>query len=408
MSNSDLAVTMYESDPVVAALNQVPGFDPLKLVRRKRDPKAADREKELDFRYKKLWFRLAHRQGRIRLNRLSITEQMAVYEAQIFLERTDDNPISSFTAACTREEAGGKYIEGAQIKAMDQALTDAGFGLQFVPAPLGIGNAAPQMAATPVAKVQTAATASRTPQPAVQHPAAQQTPQQKVTAPQSTVQTKAAAPRSTAQQQAAETVQRPTVPQEAARQKAAASRQPIQQSAAQSPVTAQSRAAAQSPATAQQPAQQKPVQQNAAVQTGVPQNPVAVKPQQISQPAPAPMPQQPEAAPATSDVAAAMSMLSGKQETADRPTSAGIGKEAEEKAYTESTPVEEILKVMTLEEAKKVEVPTGTCRGWTLNEVAEKRRPSLKFYLSEGYQGNNNILRAAARLVLDDLEQKAG
>lgn len=407
MSNSDLAVTMYESDPVVAALNQVPGFDPLKLVRRKRDPKAADREKDLDFRYKKLWFRLAHRQGRIRLNRLSITEQMAVYEAQIFLERTDESPISSFTAACTREEAGGKYIEGAQIKAMDQALTDAGFGLQFVPAPLGTGNAAPQMAATPVAKVQTAATAPRTPQPAVQHPAAQQTPQQKVTAPQSTVQTKAAAPRSTAQQQAAETVQRPTVPQEAARQKAADSRQPIQQSAAQSPVTAQSRAA-QSPAAAQQPAQQKPVQQNATVQTGVPQNPAAVKPQQISQPASAPMPQQTEAAPATSDVAAAMSMLSGKQETADQSAAAGIEKEAEGRSYTESTPVEEILKVMTLEEAKKVEVPTGTCRGWTLNEVAEKRRPSLKFYLSEGYQGNNNILRAAARLVLDDLEQKAG
>ena len=408
MSNSDLAVTMYESDPVVAALNQVPGFDPLKLVRRKRDPKAADREKELDFRYKKLWFRLAHRQGRIRLNRLSITEQMAVYEAQIFLERTDESPISSFTAACTREEAGGKYIEGAQIKAMDQALTDAGFGLQFVPAPLGTGNAAPQMAAASTVKAQTAATASVKAQPSAQHPAAQQTPQQKVTAPQSTVQTKAAAPQPTVQQQTAETVQRSTVPLEAARQKAAVSRQPIQQSAAQSPVTAQSRAAAQSPATAQQPAQQKTVQQNAAVQTGVPQNPAAVKPQQISQPASAPMPQQTEAAPATSDVAAAMSMLSGKQETADQSAAAGIEKEVEGRSYTESTPVEEILKVMTLEEAKKVEVPTGTCRGWTLNEVAEKRRPSLKFYLSEGYQGNNNILRAAARLELDDLEQKAG
>ena len=103
-----------------------------------------------------------------------------------------------------------------------------------------------------------------------------------------------------------------------------------------------------------------------------------------------------------------MSMLSGKQETADQSAAAGNEKEAEGRSYTESTPVEEILKVMTLEEAKKVEVPTGTCRGWTLNEVAEKRRPSLKFYLSEGYQGNNNILRAAARLVLDDLEQKAG
>ena len=72
MSNSDLAVTMYESDPMVAALNKVPGFDPLKLMGRKRIPGAEKDEKSLDFRYKKLWFRLAHRTGRIRLNRLSI------------------------------------------------------------------------------------------------------------------------------------------------------------------------------------------------------------------------------------------------------------------------------------------------------------------------------------------------
>ena len=53
-------------------------------------------------------------------------------------------------------------------------------------------------------------------------------------------------------------------------------------------------------------------------------------------------------------------------------------------------------------------VPSGTCRGWTVAEVAKRRCPSLKFYLSEGYQGRDNILRAAARLVLDDLEKMAG
>ena len=164
MSNSDFAVTMYESDPTVAALNRVPGFDPLKLMGRKRTAGAEKDEESLDFRYKKLWFRLAHRTGRIRLNRLSITEQLAIIEAQVYLELTDANPVSSFTAACTREEGGDKYIESAQIRAMDQALTDAGFGLQFVPAPVGsTENTVPQ-AVGAVANVQM----PKVPQPVMQ------------------------------------------------------------------------------------------------------------------------------------------------------------------------------------------------------------------------------------------------
>ena len=192
MSNSDFAVTMYESDPIVAALNRVPGFDPLKLMDRKRTAGAEKDEKSLDFRYKKLWFRLAHRTGRIRLNRLSITEQLAIIEAQVYLELTDANPVSSFTAACTREEGGDKYIESAQIRAMDQALTDAGFGLQFVPAPVGsMENTAPA-AAGPVANMQM----PKVPQPVMQQ--VQQAtvpqlaaPQQKTAAAQTTPQQRA-------------------------------------------------------------------------------------------------------------------------------------------------------------------------------------------------------------------------
>ena len=96
-------------------------------------------------------------------------------------------------------------------------------------------------------------------------------------------------------------------------------------------------------------------------------------------------------------------------ETASVAPAAGAGQTAgADKPYTETTPIDQILQFMTLEDAKKVVVPTGTCRGWTLDEVAQRRRPSLRFYLSEGYQGKDNILRAAARLVLDDLEKKAG
>ena len=77
--------------------------------------------------------------------------------------------------------------------------------------------------------------------------------------------------------------------------------------------------------------------------------------------------------------------------------------------YMSDMPVEEIVKLMTFEEAGKVVVDIGVCKGMTMAEVAERRPPSLKFYLYGGYKGNNNILRAAAQIMLDSLElQKAG
>ena len=97
MKKKDQPVTMYEKIPVVAELNQVPGFEPLKLLRRTISSETGEERFKLDFPYKKLWFRLAYPKGRIRLNAIRITEQMAIYEAQIFLERTDENPIGSIT-----------------------------------------------------------------------------------------------------------------------------------------------------------------------------------------------------------------------------------------------------------------------------------------------------------------------
>lgn len=540
MSNSDFAATMYESDPMVAALNKVPGFDPLKLMDRKRIPGAEKDEKSLDFRYKKLWFRLAHRTGRIRLNRLSITEQVAIIEAQVYLELTDANPVSSFTAACTREEGGDKYIESAQIRAMDQALTDAGFGLQFVPAPVGSReNTAPQ-AAGPVANMQI----PKAPQPVMQQ-VQQATGQQRVVqqaaprqgiasqqagVPQRTVAVQPASQQAVAQQKtvAAQTMpQQRAVPQQAVvQQKTVAVQSAVRQqaAAAQQSVVQQQTAVSQQRSVAQQTAvQPQAVRQYAAPQAAVPNKPaqtaqvqaqtvqagqkgvsvpaqagmqtVAVSPaaptapqkaailvstQQaaVQQPVSAetlPAGQLPVAAeaqelPVTSDIAAAMSLLSGKkedtlpvapagmkagekaesmpQELSVAPTAAATGTPVvpaastvaasgtsntaaptapvsempaapapaanaggaadEGRPYTEETPVEEILQFMTLEDAKKVVVSAGTCRGQTIAEVAQRRPFSLKFYLSEAYQGRDNILRAAARLMLDSLEKKAG
>ncbi len=550
MSNSDFAVTMYESDPMVVALNMVPGFDPLKLMGRKRTAGAEKDEESLDFRYKKLWFRLAHRTGRIRLNRLSITEQLAIIEAQVYLELTDANPVSSFTAACTREEGGDKYIESAQIRAMDQALTDAGFGLQFVPAPVGnMGNTAPQ-AAGPVANVQM----PKVPQPVMQQGqqatgqqqvvqqagvpqeavAVQPAPQQ-ATAPQSAsqqavVQQKTVAAQTMPQQRTAVrqtgvppkivatqaapqqgiVSQQAGVPQRTVSVQSASQQAVVQQktvavqsavrqqaAAAQQSVVQQQTAVSQQRSVAQQAAvQPQAVRQSTAPQAAVPNKPAqtaqvqaqtiqtgqkgaaipaqagmqtaAVSPAAPAAPQKAAVPvstqqaaaQQPVSAetlpagqlpvaaeaqelPVTSDIAAAMSLLSGKKEDTlpVAPTGMKAGEKAESmpqelpvaptasvsempaapapaanaggaadegRPYTEETPVEEILQFMTLEDAKKVVVSAGTCRGQTIAEVAQRRPFSLKFYLSEAYQGRDNILRAAARLMLDSLEKKAG
>ena len=81
--------TMYQTIPAVAAMNHVPGFEPMKLLRRTKSRKGNEVVWKLALPYKKLWFRLVNPNGRIKLNALSVTEQMAVYEAQVFLDRNE-------------------------------------------------------------------------------------------------------------------------------------------------------------------------------------------------------------------------------------------------------------------------------------------------------------------------------
>ena len=128
--NANPSATMYESIPVVSELNKVQGFDPLKFLR-----KTSKGEKNLDLKYKKLWFRLKYPNGRIKLSALKITDKLAIIEARVYFDKNDAQPKSSFIAQ--REAAstpGGLYIESAQHAAIDQALSDAGFGVQFTSA----------------------------------------------------------------------------------------------------------------------------------------------------------------------------------------------------------------------------------------------------------------------------------
>lgn len=130
--NVNLSGAMYDTIPEVAGLNSVKGFDPRKFMRRTVSEETKQEVYYLDLKFKKLWFRLAHPAGRIKTTVLKITNQLAIIEAKVYYDKNDREPAASFVAQRTvQDKAGTLYIEAAQYAAVDQALCDAGFGLQF-------------------------------------------------------------------------------------------------------------------------------------------------------------------------------------------------------------------------------------------------------------------------------------
>ena len=487
MNKNEQTATMYENIPAVAELNKVPGFNPLKLLRRIISPENGEEMMQLDLRYKKLWFRLANPKGRIRLNALRITEQMAIYEAQVFLERTDENPIGSFTSSCTKEEApGGQYIQAAQYAAMDEALSDAGFGIQF--ADVGMDakgsrygsripfNGTSQKKET-TALTGTAAVSTERKQPdtasarstVTAFPAAaekKEIPQQENPAQASglPIQGAKAAVNAAASLPAGSQGGSECLPAGPGKSFGTL---PVQSGAAQEPSGQPSAGAVQTmEASGENKTEPSARIQEPAENSSLPVGLQATKVQGTAQPAgtgeqpvragePESLPVQKNAEmPAAGEpgnilpvskrknmeedtgkvVQGMMALLGGQNVTVDNAASFGgntgnsgsaenvetgsaasetlepsVAEKAQEKAdarYTPDMPVEEIVKLMTFEEAGKVVVDTGVCKGQTIAEVAERRPPSLKFYLYGGYRGDNNILRAAAQIMLDSLSAK--
>ena len=301
---------LYTTNAAVASLNHVSGFDPLKFLRRTTSRKTGEDVMRLDLRYKKLWFRLACPTGRLKLNALRITEKMAIFEAKVYRDREDAEPLSSYVANCTLDTTpGGLYVEAAQEEALDTALSNAGFGIQF--ADVGsesqeYGSEMPVGAKAEISKpVQTKAEVAESVQKQAETvKSAKADPLDAIMADDMSV----------PEQVTAEVVEKPkTVVLESV--------QPAQTPAAQ------------------------------------PQNVIVLE-------------QEPPAA-----------------------------------EYTQSSPVEEIRRQMTYEQAQNVIVDCGTCKGWTLAQVADRRAASLRWYV-KGYQGENNILRAAAAIIWDSLQEK--
>ena len=301
---------LYTTNATVAALNRVSGFDPLKFLRRTTSCKTGEDVMRLDLRYKKLWFRLACPTGRLKLNALRITEKMAIFEAKVYRDREDTEPLSSYVANCTLDATpGGLYVEAAQEEALDTALSNAGFGIQFA----DVGSESEEYGS----EVPVGAKAE-IPKP---------------------VQTKAEVAESVQKQ--AETVK----------------------SAKADPLDAIM-------------ADDMPVPEQVTAE-------VVEKPKTV-----------------------VLESVQPVQTPAEPPQNVIVlEQEPPAAAYTQSTPVEEICRQMTYEQAQNVIVDCGTCKGWTLAQVADRRPASLRWYV-KGYQGENNILRAAAAIIWDSLQEK--
>ena len=126
---------LYDRSEAVAALNRVEGFNPMELARTLTKEGQED-QLYLDVKYRKLWFRLVHPLGKIVSSIRSFTENMAIVEARIYLDKCDaeENYIANAFSQKFRTNDpnfGDKFLEMAETAAVGRALSDAGFGLQF-------------------------------------------------------------------------------------------------------------------------------------------------------------------------------------------------------------------------------------------------------------------------------------
>ena len=353
---------MSKSENVPIMAQAIPaGFDPMKLLRKAVSAISGEPVLRLELPYKKLWFRKAHPHGRIYVKPLQLNEKIAIYEAQVFLNRDDNIPFASYTASVANEgTSDGKYAEKAQYEAVDNALSDAGFGIQVADRYYGSEVPVSVYPGTVPKTVRKAVQA--TAKTVVQPPAVAE---QAVPAAQVKTEVSTAQP---AAQTGVQTVTKAD---------------PVVVTKAEPVVTPKVEAKAE------------PIVQEVSAVKAEPVQPVIA----------------PEVKPAPEAHAAnaALELLRGGTAQPAEAKAASAEKDAFSDlpftfgpTYTNEMSVEQIVGLMTLEQAKAVVVDDGMSKGMTMGEVAEKRPASLQFYLSVGYKKNNNILKAAAQLLLDE------
>ena len=344
-------IMLTQAIPAVQQLRRVQGFDPLRFLKRNVNGGI-----ELEPRYQRLWFRLACPDGKMLLNRLRITDQIAVYEAQVFLSREDNQPIANFTAAVEKAQApAGRYVQAAQDAALKTALDNAGFGIQLCEI-------------NPSAAVD-----------------AQADGKQEV------------ATGAVNRQETAPAANRATAPQ---REDTIGESHPVQ--AVPTPQKVQPQEAAKTPSVKQQVV--PPAQQTESVSDAMSLLQALSGGTAASEPDPV-MPQKAQevpsetAEPAVTERAETAQMV--KPNVVDMPAAAST---ASAPKYSDDMTVDEILSLMTEGEAAELVVTTGVNKGWTMAQVSEQRPSSLKYY-AYLCEDCGNIVKAAAMLLMGGSQQ---
>lgn len=298
---SDNSAVVYNAESTAAGLNRVKGFDPLKYVR------STENGAVLDLPYQKLWFRLRHPNGKIRIFIKNLSEKIAAVEARVYFDRADSEPAAN--CIISGVDAEDKVsVAKAQHDAMEKALSDAGFGLQFISV----------------------------------NPSA-------VKAEEKAVTKKAEKPKQPAKE--------------------------VKPEKAEEPVKAE-------------------------IKTE------AVKAEPEAAPAKA---ETEEAPPVTDPLLTVVNNIESGSIKVDEQTGEVIEQQAAAEdeptpvSYDKTTPIDEICAVMTLEDAKNYVIDGGPYNGWKVGTLAERRPVKVLEMIIEKYPTEDNILRAATKLILDSM-----
>ena len=299
---SDNSAVVYNAESTAAGLNRVKGFDPLKYVR------STENGAVLDLPYQKLWFRLRHPNGKIRIFIKNLSEKIAAVEARVYFDRADSEPAAN--CIISGVDAEDKVsVAKAQHDAMEKALSDAGFGLQFISV----------------------------------NPSA-------VKAEEKAVTKKAEKPKQPAKE--------------------------VKPEKAEEPVKAE-------------------------IKTE------AVKAEPEAAPAKA---ETEEAPPVTDPLLTVVNNIENSSIKVDEQTGEVIEQQAAAEdeptpvSYDKTTPIDEICAVMTLEDAKNYVIDGGPYNGWKVGTLAERRPVKVLEMIIEKYPTEDNILRAATKLILDSMK----
>lgn len=346
----------FEKCGVIQELNKVEGFNPLDYVTSSKNDRGEDYI-NLETKYRQLWFRLCYPHGKVTKKFLRLTDTVAAVEARVYLDKNDpeDNYIASGVAQRffdPNKDFGLYYLESAETIAEGRALGKAGFGIQFCDFD---GQKDDVMPDTGIKAQNFAAPAKKQ----------EDKPEQKNTQSSKSVQSdnvKQTNGQTGAKQQAVQSTEEKAAPSGTEQQKLSDDIKPNTENKANN-------------ATNSVPANQPPTDsvQTDKVQADKVQTEAAETPQNNPQ--------------------------DSAVETAQEQTAEFDGH------YDEHTPVEEILKVMTVAEAENIAVTIGFNRGKTLRQISLANFRQLRWFF-ESYTGDNNILKAGAKLLFDRSQQQ--